>query len=227
MNSPIKIIYKYKNDNRKIQYQYYIFVGSLLQPNLLKVLKKIQDSNFFDSLLNLSDREVELLVNFYGEYWYKYFFITEHLIFSINNISKSSQRRNDLIQKFSKEWYDKHINNMKYITRSQYNFQTIFKRDNNIKQKKLDLDDDDNEENNYTTSNSMLINSNFINKISRTTNDDLQGGSRSNYFQARISKNDKTNSDDDDDDEEDDIVIDDNDDELKIDFDKPVDENYE
>ena len=229
MNSPIKIIYKYKNDNRKIQYQYYIFVGSLLQPNLLKVLKKIQDSNFFDSLLNLSDREVELLVNFYGEYWYKYFFITEHLIFSINNISKSSQRRNDLIQKFSKEWYDKHINNMKYITRSQYNFQTIFKRDNNIKQKKLDLDDDDNEENNYTTSNSMLINSNFINKISRTTNDDLQGGSRSNYFQARISKNDKTNSDDDDDDdEEDDIIIDDNDDdELKIDFDKPVDENYE
>ena len=45
MNSPIKIIYKYKNDNRKIQYQYYIFVGSLIQPNLLKVLKKKQNSN--------------------------------------------------------------------------------------------------------------------------------------------------------------------------------------
>ena len=226
MNSPIKIIYKYKNDNRKIQYQYYIFVGSLLSPNLLKVLKKIQDSNFFDTLLNLSDREIELLVNFYGEYWYKNFFITEHLIFSINNISKSAQRRNDLIQKFSKEWYEKHINNMKYITRSQYNFQTIFKRDNNIKQKKIDLDEDDNEENNYTTSNSMLIESNFINKISRTEN--LSGGYHSSNHLQGGSKNDKTNSDDDDDDDdEDDIVIDDNDDELKIDFDKPVDENYE
>ena len=136
MNSPIKIIYKYKNDNRKNQYQYYIFIGSLLQPNLLKVLKKIQDLNFFDTLVSLSDKEIELLINFYGEFWYKYFFITEHLLFSIGNISKSAQKRNDIIQKFSKEWYEKHIDNIKYMTRSQYNFQTIFNRDNKIKKKK-------------------------------------------------------------------------------------------
>ena len=133
MNSPIKIIYKYKNDNRKNQYQYYIFVGSLLQPNLLKVLKKIQDLNFFDTLVTLSDKELGLLTDFYGEFWYKYFFITEHLSFSMTNISKSSQKRNDIIQKFSKEWYEKHIDNIKYITRSEYNFQTIFKRDTKIK----------------------------------------------------------------------------------------------
>jgi hypothetical protein len=46
------------------------------------------------------------------------------------------------------------------------------------------------------------------------------------YFQTRITKNDKSDSDDDDE-EEDDIIVDDNDDELKIDFDKPVDDNYE
>ena len=50
MNSPIKIIYKYKNDTRKKQYQYYIFVGALLPLNLIKILKKIQDLNFFDRL---------------------------------------------------------------------------------------------------------------------------------------------------------------------------------
>jgi uncharacterized protein YkwD len=70
----------------------------------------------------------------------------------------------------------------------------------------------------------MLIESNFINKISRSEN--LSGGYHSSNHLQGGSKNDKTNLDDDDDDEEDDIVIDDND-ELKIDFDKPVDENYE
>jgi hypothetical protein len=202
MNSPIKIIYKYKNDNRKNQYQYYIFVGSLLQPNLLKVLKKIQDLNFFDTLVTLSDKELGLLTEFYGEFWYKYFFITEHLSFSMINISKSSQKRNDIIQKFSKEWYEKHIDNIKYITRSQYNFQTIFKRDTKIKIKKQELDDnEEKEDNNYTTNNSMIIESNIMNNI--------VGGSK------------------DDDDDEDDVIEIDEEDLIKLDFKKPVDEHYE
>jgi len=201
MNSPIKIIYKYKNDNRKNQYQYYIFVGSLLQPNLIKVLKKIKDLNFFDTLITLSDKEITLLVNFYGEYWYKFFFITEHLSFSITNISKSSQKRNDIIEKFSKEWYNEHIDNIKYITRSQYNFQTIFKGNYKIKIIKNNLDEDDEkEDNNYTTKNSS------INKL---LNSNQFGG-----------------DDDDDDDDNNDEKIDDED-LLNIDFTKPVDESFE
>ena len=100
MNSPIKIIYKYKNDNRKNQYQYYVFVGSLLPAPIQKILKKIQDLNFFDTLISLSEKEIAIIVDFYGEFWYKYFFLTEHLGFSIQSIIKSSQKRNDIIQKF-------------------------------------------------------------------------------------------------------------------------------
>ena len=73
MNSPIKIIYKYKNVTRKKQYQYYIFVGALLPLNLIKILKKIQDLNFFDTLIALSDKEINILNDFYSEFWYKYF----------------------------------------------------------------------------------------------------------------------------------------------------------
>ena len=219
MNSPIKIIYKYKNDNRKNQYQYYIFVGSLLQPNLLKILKKIQDLNFFDTLVSLSDKEIEIIATFYGEFWYKYFFITEHLSFSIGNIIKSAQKRNDIIQKFSKEWYDKHIDNIKYMTRSQYNFQTIFKRDAKIK--KIDLDDDDNEDNNYTTNSSMIIESKIItggaSKIKKSCK---PGKNNDRYIQGNLDVSE-------DDSEDDNLNNVDEEDELKIEFNKPVDEAYE
>ncbi len=211
MNSPIKIIYKYKNDNRKNQYQYYIFVGSLLPPPIQKVLKKMQDLNFFDTLVTLSDKEIASLVEFYGEFWYKYFFLTEHLGVSIQAIVKSAQKRNDIIQKFSKEWYTTHIENITYMTRSQYNYQTIFKRDSKIKVKlnKQDLDDEEDamEENNYTTTNSMIIES-----ASLTS---MIGGSKA--------------SEDSDEDLEEGETDEEVDDEsgLKIEFDKPVDEGYE
>ena len=42
MNNPIKIIHKYKNDNRRVQYNYYIFVGSLVNQNVRKILLKIR-----------------------------------------------------------------------------------------------------------------------------------------------------------------------------------------
>ena len=74
MNSPIKIIYKYKNDNRKNQYQYYIFVGSLLPLNVQKILKKMQDLNYFDTLITLTEKDIGIITDFYGEFWYKYFF---------------------------------------------------------------------------------------------------------------------------------------------------------
>ncbi len=215
MNSPIKIIYKYKNDNRKNQYQYYVFVGSLLPAPIQKVLKKMQDLNFFDTLVTLSDKEIGLLVDFYGGFWYKYFFLTEHLGASIQAIVKSAQKRNDIIQKFSKEWYTTHIENITYMTRSQYNYQTIFKRDSKIKVKKQDLDEDEEgmEENNYTTSNSMIVESSSITS--------MIGG-----FEKVQSGGSKASEDSDEDLEEEEEEVDEESG-LKIEFDKPVDEGYE
>ena len=240
MNSPIKIIYKYKNDSRKNQYQYYIFVGSLLPTSVQKILKKMQDLNFFDTLISLTEKEIGIITDFYSEYWYKYFFLTEHLSSSIQTITKSSQKRNDIIQKFSKKWYDTHIENIKYITRSQYNYQTIFKRDSKIKAKKYDLDDEEDvEENNYKTSNTMtniIESSNLTEMIggrkSKEFSHPLSGSAKSKEFSHPLSGSANTTSRLDSDDDEEfesnrDVDLDDESDELKIDYDKPVDENYE
>ena len=59
MNDAIKIIFKYKNNNRRTQYQIYIFVGDVSN-NILKVLKKIQDLSFYDTFINLTKEEIKL-----------------------------------------------------------------------------------------------------------------------------------------------------------------------
>jgi hypothetical protein len=43
MDNPIKIIHKYKNHNRKIQYNILIFVGNIMSEQLNNVLNKIKD----------------------------------------------------------------------------------------------------------------------------------------------------------------------------------------
>jgi hypothetical protein len=163
MNNPIKIIYKYKNDNRRIQYQNYIFVGSLISSPLLKVLKKIENLNLFDTLISINEKEYKLIEEYYGEFWYKFFFINDHIIFSINNIIKNIQKRTDIIEKYSKEWYIKHIENIK-LNKSQYNFQSVFKKDNLLKLKKNNvIDENDNQTfdytyNTYNTKSNVVIN---------------------------------------------------------------------
>ena len=38
MEDPIKLIYKYKNLNNRVQYQLFIFVGFLLEPSTIKII---------------------------------------------------------------------------------------------------------------------------------------------------------------------------------------------
>ncbi len=60
MTDPIKLIWKYKNNNRRWQYAMYIFVGDVAKP-IKKILDKIADLNFYDSLLNLTKEEYKQL----------------------------------------------------------------------------------------------------------------------------------------------------------------------
>jgi len=41
MKDPIKIIHKFKNNNRRIQYKNYIFVGPLVPEDIIKILELI------------------------------------------------------------------------------------------------------------------------------------------------------------------------------------------
>tara|TARA_X000000950_G_scaffold86199_1_gene108478 strand:+ start:2468 stop:2755 length:288 start_codon:yes stop_codon:yes gene_type:complete len=93
MNDPIKLIYKYKNLNKRIQYQLFIFIGFKISPEIKSILEKIKDLNFYDSLMELSLKDYEKLENYYGNLWFKNFFITENLELSINLIEKTSQKK--------------------------------------------------------------------------------------------------------------------------------------
>ena len=83
MKNPIKLIYKYKNLNRRIQYQLFIFIGFNIPENIKKILLKIEKLSFNDSILKLDNKEIEILTKYYGNNWYKKLFINES--FKSNN----------------------------------------------------------------------------------------------------------------------------------------------
>ena len=53
---PIKLIYKYKNINRKNQYLTYIFLG-VLGKKYGKILNRIENLNIYDTLLEITSEE--------------------------------------------------------------------------------------------------------------------------------------------------------------------------
>ena len=78
MKNPIKIIHKFKNDNKYIQYKVYIFVGNLIDDSLMKILKYIEDKDLLTTFNLLSTKEIKQLESYYGEKWYEFFFISDH-----------------------------------------------------------------------------------------------------------------------------------------------------
>ena len=110
MKNPIKIIHKFKNNNRRIQYKVYIFVGNIIDESLLKILNNIQDKDLLTTFNLLSTKEIKQLESYYGEKWYEFFFISDHINFQINNIKNNSSKRKALESKLSKEWVNKFLN---------------------------------------------------------------------------------------------------------------------
>nr|QFG74755.1 MAG: hypothetical protein [Megaviridae environmental sample] len=109
MNNPIKIIHKYKNNNRREQYFVYIFIGSEIPPYILDILNSIKNKNFYDSLTFLSKKNISKLSEYYGEFWYNKFFLNTHIKNSIESIYKNKNRRDTINNKLGKQWYEKHF----------------------------------------------------------------------------------------------------------------------
>ena len=61
MNNPIKIIHKFKNNNRRIQYIQYIFIGSLVDDKVYNILKTIKNKNLYDTLDFLNKNKLKIL----------------------------------------------------------------------------------------------------------------------------------------------------------------------
>lgn len=127
MDDPIKIIFKYKNNNNRIQYHKYIFIGDV-PANILKILQKIQEKQFYESLIELSKDEIKTLEKFYGDKWYLKFFNTYHINYSIELIRKFKKNSDELIRKLGQKWYDDHIKEFTLMDKTiLYSYEALIK----------------------------------------------------------------------------------------------------
>ena len=146
----------------------YIFVGDIPK-SVLAVLKTIQDKNLYNSWISLSDKELNILIKFYGDYWYKKFFNTYHMNYIINMAKELPNYKKELIKKFGQKWYDIHIKDHKLIERKLfYSYANRIKAENERKMRKrerLTIGDPDMELN-YSTKEQKNISSikNELNK---------------------------------------------------------------
>ena len=109
MNIPIKIIHKFKNNNRRIQYIIYIFIGTNVDIHVMDILELIKNKTFYDTYETLSKNKLDILSSYYGDKWYIYFFNKYHLTEQFNHIMKNSTKKNALETKMGKQWVISHI----------------------------------------------------------------------------------------------------------------------
>lgn len=127
MNEPIKIIYKFKNDNRKPQYHIYIFVGQVPK-NISIILEKIRKLSLQETLSVLNLNDITELNNYYGQKWYSFFFNKYHLFHSFNEINHNEQTLATLIKKFGEEWVEENIRSTEIKEGSKYTYGNIIHR---------------------------------------------------------------------------------------------------
>jgi len=118
---PIKIIHKYKNNNRRIQYIIYIFLGFIIDEELINILESIKKKKLFDSINFLSKSKINILENKYGEFWYQSFFNRYHIIDQFNNIMKNKDKLKIIESKMGIKWIQKHISDIP-IKKRDYSF---------------------------------------------------------------------------------------------------------
>lgn len=110
LSDPIKILWKYKNNNRRIQYNTYIYIGDIPK-ELYKILESIQEYNLYETLTKISKSDNSILEKYYGEQWYKFFFNSYHINHIISNIRQNNIQKKQLIDKYGKDWYNLNIEN--------------------------------------------------------------------------------------------------------------------
>jgi len=106
MDEPIKVIWKYKNNNKKIQYQLNIFVGNVPK-HIMTILDKIKDEDLYTTFTILSKKEYDTMEELYGKTWYLYFFNSQHVKHSMYDITANKQ--DELIEKYGEEWFTTNI----------------------------------------------------------------------------------------------------------------------
>ena len=125
MKDPIKIIHKYKNNNKKIQYKVYIFIGYLVPDEIIVILNIIKNEDLFKTFSMLSKKQYNKLEEYYGDFWYEKIFTSYHIEYQINNINTTPHKKKLLETKYSISWYNKHIITPP-IKKNFYSFASIY-----------------------------------------------------------------------------------------------------
>lgn len=137
MNDPVKLIWKFKNNNKRTQYNIFIFIGDLVPSNINKILEKIKDLNLYDTWISLDKNEYDKMSNYYGDFWYKLFFNKYHIDSTMSIVKESKIQRTELIDKYGEDWFDKHIKIKEEIkTKIIYSFEALIKNELTKKENK-------------------------------------------------------------------------------------------
>lgn len=183
MDDPLKIVYKYKNNNHRAQYQVYIFVGSLVS-HLTPIFTKMQNWSLYDSLIKLDSDEIKKLIKQYGDYWYEHFFNNYHIAHTKNNVNRSNSKKTELINKFGKEWFTEHVTKHELTDRRiYYSYASIVKRKLEQEKKKQKKQVEDDELTNFMTDNkskNILVSVDEKNILSRSISSDRDSDSTDN-----------------------------------------------
>ena len=168
---PIKLIWKYKNNSKRINYNFYIFIGKVPK-NIMKVLEKIESLNFYDTLITLNKQEYQLLEEMYGKKWYLCFFNTYHINSSIYGIKESTSQKNELNEKYGKQWYNENIETYTLIEKKLiYSYESLIKdermRKNIKKGKMIASTNDDEVDIDYTTTKKIDVKKLFDEKTNK------------------------------------------------------------
>ena len=108
-NNIYKIIYKYKNINKNIQYDIFIFLG-ITNTSIIDILNIIKNYSFLDVLTKLNSNYHLKLIEYYGDNWYNNFF-TYHHINNIFNDIKINKMKSFIIKNLDIEIYNKYFSN--------------------------------------------------------------------------------------------------------------------
>src|SRR3989344_72301 len=171
MNNPFKVIYKHKNNKKKIIYFVYIYIGDSVNIQIMNILNKIKKLSLLETLQQLHIDEFNQLVKKYTENWYTYFFNIYHIQNTLINIRGNEQTKLMLIEKYGDKWYNKQIgipiSEKKHII---YSYEKHIS--NLLKNKLVNIVDDDIYENVNTEY--------FVNKIVDSSIFTIKGGDNIN-----------------------------------------------
>jgi len=154
---PIKVIFKYKNNNRKNQYQTYIFVGTIGR-RYEKIFSRIEKLSLYETLKEITLEEEKSLTNGFGDNWIQKFFNIYHISEFVNKIEQNSQIKSELLKKYDDRWLANLINRFKndvVFKKVNYSYSELIKFQYKVKMgkklEKMEIEKEDIEELNFKT----------------------------------------------------------------------------